>query len=83
MNFQDDIPSIAIDNFKDHHVIVFDLTLMQDDTENCHHQEFVGEPLGLELKFTFLQEHVTKLIVLGERRSFVAFEKFAVIEKNI
>ena len=29
-NFQDDIPSIPIDNFKDHYVLVFDLTSMQD-----------------------------------------------------
>ena len=34
MNFQDDIPSIGIDNFKDHYVLVFDLTSMQDATEN-------------------------------------------------
>ena len=36
MNFQDEIPSIPIDNFKDHYVLVFDLTSMQDATENCH-----------------------------------------------
>ena len=36
MNFQDDIPSIPIDDFKDHYVLVFDLTSMQDATENCH-----------------------------------------------
>ena len=35
MNCQDDIPSIPIDNFKDHYVVVFDLTSMQDATENC------------------------------------------------
>ena len=28
MNFQDDIPSIPIDNFKDQYVLVFDLTSM-------------------------------------------------------
>ena len=32
MNFQDDIPSIPIDYFKDHYVLVFDLTSMQDAT---------------------------------------------------
>ena len=26
MNFQDDMPSIEVDNFKDHYVLVFDLT---------------------------------------------------------
>ena len=44
MNFQDDIPSIPIDDFKDHCVLVFDMTLMQDATENCHYPELVGEP---------------------------------------
>ena len=43
--FQDDIPSIPIDDFKDHYVLVFDLTSMQDATENCHYHELVGEPL--------------------------------------
>ena len=35
-NFQYDIRSIPIDNFKDHYVLVFDLTSMQDATENCY-----------------------------------------------
>ena len=83
MNFQDDIPSIPIDNFKDHYVLVFDLTSMQDATENCHYPELVGEPLRLELNFTFPLEHVTQLIVLGERMSSVAVDKFGVIGKII
>ena len=83
MNFQDDIPSIRIDNFKDHYVLVFDLTSMQDDTENCHCPELVGEPLRLELNFTFPIEHVTELIVLGERMSSVADDKFGVVGKNV
>ena len=33
MNFQDDNPSIPIDNFKNHYVLVFDLTSMQDATQ--------------------------------------------------
>ena len=78
MNFQDDIPSIPIDNFKDHYVLVFDLTSMQDATENCHYTELVGEPLRLELIFTFLLENVTELIVLGERMSSVAVDKVGV-----
>ena len=38
-------------------MLVFDLTLMQDATENCHNPELVGEPLRLELNFTFPLEH--------------------------
>ena len=82
MNFQDDFPSIPIDNFKDHYVLVFEMTSMQDATENCHYPELVGELLRLELNFTFLLEHVTELIVLGERMSSVAIDKFAVVEKK-
>ena len=82
MNFQDDISSIAFDNFKDHNVLVFDLTSTQDSTGNCHYPELVGEPLRLELNFTFLLEHVTELIVLGERMPSVAFDKFGVVGKK-
>ena len=70
MNFQDDIPSIPIDNFKEHYVLVFDLTSMQDATEKCHYPELVGEPLRLELNFTFPLEHVTEIIILVERMMF-------------
>ena len=77
--FQDDIPSIPIDNFKDHYVLLFDLTSVQDATENCHYPEIFGEPLRLELNFTFPLEHVSELIVLGERMSSVAVDKFGVV----
>ena len=83
MNFQDDIPSTPIDNFTENYVLVFGLTSMQDATENCHYPELVGEPLRLELNFTFPLEHVTELIVLGERMSSVAVDKFGVVRKNI
>ena len=83
MNFHDDIPSIPIDVFKDHYVLVFDLTSMQDATENCHYLELVGEPLRLELNFTNTLENVTELIVLGERMSPVAVDKFGVVGKNV
>ena len=83
MNFQDDIPSIPIDKFKDHYVLLFELTSMQDATENCHYPERVGEPLRLELNFAFLLEHVTELSVLRERFSSVVVDKFGVVGKTI
>ena len=83
MNFQDDIPSIPIDDFKDHYMLVFGLTSMQDATKNCHYPELVGEPLRLELFFTNPLENVTELIVLGERMSSVAVDKFGVVGKNV
>ena len=80
--FQDDIPSLPIDKLKDHYVLVFYLTSMQDATENCHYPELVGEPPRLELNSTFPLEHVTELNVLGERMSSIAVDKFGVVGKN-
>ena len=64
-NFENGIPSIPIDFFKDHYVLVFDLTSMQNATQRCHYPELVGEPLRLELSFTFPPEHFTEFIVMG------------------
>ena len=83
MNFQGDIPSIPIDNFKDRYVLVFDLTSMQDATEHCHYPERIGEPLRLELYFSSPLENVTEVIVLVERMSFAAVDKFGVVGKNL
>ena len=82
-NSQDDIPSIPIDNFKDHYVLVFNLTSTQDGTENCHYPELLWEPLGLELNFTFPLEHVTELIVLVKRMSSFAVDKLGPNGKNV
>ena len=83
LNFQDDVPSIPIDGFKNRYVLVFDLNSTQDATEMCHYPELAGEPLRLELNFTQFLENVTELIVLGERRSSVAVDKFGVVGKNM
>ena len=82
MNFHVGLPSIPIDNFKDHYVLVFDLTSMQDATEHCRYPELVGEPLRLELNFNEALENVTEVIILGERMSSVAVDKFGVLGKN-
>ena len=66
INFRDDIPSILIDDFKDHYVLVFGLTSLQDAIENCHYPELVGEPLRLELNFTQPLENLTELYWVNE-----------------
>ena len=83
MNFQVDVPSTPIYDFKDHYVLVFDWTSMQDATENCHYPELVGEPLRLELNFTQPLEIVTELFALVERMSSVAVDKFGVVGKYV
>ena len=62
-NFEDDIISIPIDNFRDNSVLVFDLTPMQGDREFCQNLELIGEPLRLQLNFTFPLEQVTELFL--------------------
>ena len=47
------------------------------------HPQLVGEPLRLELNFNTALEHVTEVILLGERMSSVAVDKFGVDRKNI
>ena len=64
-------------------MLVFDLTSMQDATENCHYPDLVGEPLRRELNFTNPLENVTELIALGERMSSAAVDKFGVVGKNV
>ena len=81
MNFEDDIPSIPIDNFKGHYLLL-DLTSMQDATEMCFYVELVGESLRLEPNFTYPLEHGIELIVFGKRLSSVAVDKFSVVEKK-
>ena len=80
---QVDIPSFSFDNLKDLYVLVFDLVSLEYAAKNCHYPELVGEPLRLELNFIFPLEHVTELIVLGERMSLVAVDKFGVVGKNM
>ena len=83
INFQDDIPSIPVDNFEDHYVIVFDLTSMQYATNHCNHPEIIGEPLRLEVYFSSPLENDTEVTVLGERMSSDAANKFGVVGKNL
>ena len=65
---QVDIPSIALDGFKDHYTLVIDLTSMPDAIEVLNHPKLSpGRP---ELGFTFSLEHVTELTVLGKTKIF-------------
>ena len=80
--FEDDISSILIDNFKDHYVLVFELTSVQGFIESFFHPELSEEPLRLEL-ILFSFEQVTQLFVSGKRLSSVAVGEFVVAGKII
>ena len=60
MNFQDYKPSIPIDSFKEHYVLVFYLTSIQDATENCHYPELVvGTEAGANFFFSSRTRYLT------------------------
>ena len=82
MNFQDDVPSIPFDNPKNQNVPEFDLTSMQDATENCHYPELVGETLSLQLNSTFPLKHVTELIALENEFFPLQLTSLLLLEKN-
>ena len=82
-SFQETIHSNPIDTFKYHQKLVFDFTPMQDSTRKILYPKLDGEPLKLELKFTSPLDDVTELIVLGDRISSIAVDKFGVVRKNI
>ena len=82
LNFQDDIPSISIENFKDHYVVVFDLTSMQDATEIYHYPELVGEPLRLELNSTFLLEPLLNSLFWENECLQLQLTSLALLEKQ-
>ena len=83
MNFQNDFPSIPLDSFKDHYVLVFDLTSMEDASERCHYPELFEEPLRLETYISLPLKSVTKVIVLGEYMYSVAVDKLCVVGKDL
>ena len=56
---------------------------MQDATENCQNSKPVAKPVRLRLNFTYPLEDITELIVLEERMSSVAFDKFDVVGRKI
>ena len=83
LNFQDEIPSILIDNFEDLYVLIFDLFSIQDATHFCYYPEWVREPLRLELYFSSPLVIVTEFNVLGKRMTSVAVDRFGIVRKKL
>ena len=80
--FQHNISANIIINSKNHFLLEFDLTSMQNATEKCHYKELVREPVRLELYFSPPVEPVAGPFVLGKRKSPVEFYKLCIVEKK-
>ena len=83
MNFQDDISSNPDDTFKDHYVLVFDLTSMQDVTENCHYPELVEEPLGSNWTLLFFWKTLLNSKFWENKCLWLQLTSFVLLEKNL
>ena len=83
MRFNEDFPALPMEDFQNYYTLVFDLTSLQDASEQLQYTELGGESLKLEMYFQFPLEQVTELIVLGERLSNVHIDKFGTIAKKI
>ena len=81
MQFNKNFPALPMEGFQNHYILVFDLTSLQDAAEQLHYPELSGESLRLEMFFKLPLEHVTEVIVLGERLSNVQIDKFGTVAK--
>ena len=83
MQFNEDFPALPMEDFQNHHILVFDLNSLQDAAEQLHFPDFSGESLRLETFFQFPLEQVTEVIFLGERLAKFQFDKFGTVAKNV
>ena len=67
-----DFPALPMEDFRNHYILVFDLTSLQDAAEQLHYPEFSGESLRIEMFSQFPLEQITEVIVL----------KFGTVAKN-
>ena len=82
MSFNEEFPSIPVEDFNDHYILVFDLTSLQDCTEFIHYPELTGESLRVEMFFKTQLPSVTEVIILGERISTVRIDEHGAVAKN-
>ena len=83
MKFNGETPALPNHLFRNHYILVFDLTSLQDAGENIHYPEFIGESIRLEMFFDHPLRNVTEIIVLGERMSTVKIDQFGTVAKNV
>ena len=83
MHFNEDFPSLPMEDFQNHYILIFDLASLQDAAEDLHYPELSGESLRLEMFFQFPLEQVREVIVLGERLSNIQIDNFGSVAKNV
>lgn len=67
LHFDHNSPGIALKEYKDHFVIVYDLTSTQQSNSQVYYPELVGGSLRLELIFKEALKDSIEVLVLGEQ----------------
>ena len=83
MNFNEEIAALPHHLFRNHCILVFDLTSLQNAGENIHYPELIGESIRLEMFFDHPLRNVTEIIVLGEKMSTVKIDQFGMVAKIV
>ena len=68
---------------KEQSVLVFNLISMRDAIQNSLYPEITGEPVRLELNFSFPPQQATQLVLMGDLMASVAIRKFGVVRMDI
>ena len=69
LHYNHDSPGIPLKDYKNHFVIVYDLTSTQQSHNQVYYPELVGGALRLELTFEKALEQSIQLFILGEQLS--------------
>ena len=71
LNFEQDGPGISLAQFRNHYILVFDLTSTLQADADLYYPEIVGGAIRIELNFDTGLGHAVELIVLGEKLSTI------------
>ena len=82
LNIKSDGNGIPVDHYKDHFIMVFDLTPTREADSDVYFPDLVGEPLRIELYFTEALTNAIEVVFLGEKLTSVLINKEGKVEKN-
>jgi len=82
LHFQHDGPDVDLEDYKDHFVMVFDLTSTQQSNNEVYYPELTASQLRIELNFAEPLEKAVEVLVLGEILTTVYIKDNADVVKD-
>lgn len=75
LDFDQDGPSISLQNYQSHYYLVFDMTSTQEANQDVLFPECIGSGIRIELYFDKNLDNSVELMVMGERFSTILIQK--------